>query len=297
VIDKLEFLLALAREQHFGRAAEVCGVTQPTLSAGIKQLEESFGVLLVHRGSRFRDFTPEGERVLNWARRIVGDARAMREEVQALKHGLAGRLRIAAIPTALAMIERLTTPYREQHPNVQFTVLSRNSEDILRLLDNLEIDAGVTYLDNEPLNRVTTIPLYRERYRLLISANAPLGNRDKVTWAEVAQVPLCLLTPDTQTRRIIDHLLREAGGDPQVSLESNAMILLYAHVRTGRWASVMPARLAATLGLTDVLRAIPIVEPEAGHAIGLVAPAREPMTPLTSALVAEARRVAPSLAD
>ncbi|MBV9261293.1 MAG: LysR family transcriptional regulator, partial [Pseudolabrys sp.] len=89
MIDKLEFLLALAREKHFGRAAEECGVTQPTLSAGIKQLEESFGVLLVNRGSRFQDFTPEGERVLDWARRIVGDSRAMREEVHALKYGLA----------------------------------------------------------------------------------------------------------------------------------------------------------------------------------------------------------------
>jgi DNA-binding transcriptional LysR family regulator len=79
MLDKLEFLLALAREKHFGRAAETCGVTQPTLSAGIRQLEESFGVLLVNRGSRFQNFTPEGERALDWARRIVGDARAMHE--------------------------------------------------------------------------------------------------------------------------------------------------------------------------------------------------------------------------
>jgi DNA-binding transcriptional LysR family regulator len=92
VINKLEFLLALARERHFGLAAETCGVTQPTLSAGVKQIEESFGVLLVNRGSRFQSFTAEGERVLDWARRIVGDTRSMRQEVHALKHGLAGRL-------------------------------------------------------------------------------------------------------------------------------------------------------------------------------------------------------------
>jgi DNA-binding transcriptional LysR family regulator len=297
MLDKLEFLLALAREKHFGRASEACGVTQPTLSAGVKQLEDTFGILLVNRGSRFQNFTPEGERVLDWARRIVGDARAMREEVHALKHGLAGRLRIAAIPTTLAMIETLTTPYRERHPDVQFTILSRTSEEVLQLLENLEVDAGVTYLDNEPLGRVASIPLYRERYRLLTSADAPLGMRKRVTWAEVAQLPLCLLTPDMQNRRIIERLLREAGGNPHPTLESNSMILLYSHVRTGRWASVMPARLAATLGLTDVLRAIPIVEPEASHTIGLVVPAREPMTPLTAALVAQARKVAPSLAD
>ena len=80
LLEKLEFLLALAREKHFGRAGETCGVTQPTLSAGIKQLEETFGVLLVNRGSRFQGFTAEGERVLDWARRIVGDTRAMRQE-------------------------------------------------------------------------------------------------------------------------------------------------------------------------------------------------------------------------
>ena len=297
MIDKLEFLLALAREKHFGRAAETCGVTQPTLSAGVKQLEESFGILLVNRGSRYHGFTPEGERVLDWARRIVGDARAMRQEVHALKHGLAGRLRLAAIPTALAMVETLTTPFRARHPEVQFTILSRTSLEILTHLENLEIDAGLTYLDNEPLGRVTAVPLYRERYRLLVAAEAPLGDRETVTWAEVAQVPLCLLTPDMQNRRIIDRLLKSAGGESRPTLESDSMILLFSHVRTGRWASVMPAKLAETLGLTDTIRAIPITDPEAVHTIGLVVPAREPMMPITAALVDEAKRLAPQLEE
>jgi DNA-binding transcriptional LysR family regulator len=297
MLDKLEYLMALARERHFGHAAEACGVTQPTLSAGIKQLEETLGVLLVQRGSRFIGFTPEGERTLDWARRIVGDARAMREEIKALKHGLTGQLRIAAIPTTLAMVASLTTPFRARHPDVRFTILSRTSIEILAHLENLEIDAGVTYVDNEPLGRVTAVPLYQERYQLLTAADAPLGNRERVTWAEVSQVPLCLLTPDMQNRRIIDGLLRSAGGAAQPTLESNSMIVLFAHVRTGRWASVMPARLAETLGLTATIRVIPIVEPEAVHTIGLVVPAREPMTPLNAALVSEARRLATTLVD
>jgi DNA-binding transcriptional LysR family regulator len=295
VIDKLEFILALAREKHFGHAAEACGVTQPTLSAGVKQLEEQMGVLLVNRGSRFQGFTPEGQRVLEWARRIVGDSRTMREEINSLKLGLSGRLRLAAIPTALAMVAALTTPYREKHPNVQFTIYSRTSIEVLDLLDNLEIDAGITYLENEPIGRVSNVPLYREHYCLLTSADAPLGNRDSVTWAEVAQVPLCLLTPDMQNRRIIDRLLKAAGGESRPTLESDSMILLYSHVRTGRWASVMPAKIADTLGLTDTIRAIPISQPKAVQTIGLVVPQREPMTPITAALVAEARRLAPQL--
>jgi DNA-binding transcriptional LysR family regulator len=297
VLDKLEFIIALAREKHFGRAAEACGVTQPTLSAGVKQLEQQMGVLLVNRGSRFRGFTPEGQRVLEWARRIVGDTRNMREEINSLRHGLAGRLRIAVIPTALAMVAALTTPYRARHPNVQFTIYSRNSIDVLNLLENLEIDAGITYVENEPVGRVNIVPLYREHYRLLTSAGAPLGDRAKVTWAEVSQVPLCLLTPDMQNRRIIDRLLKSAGGESRPTLESDSMILLFSHVRTGRWASVMPAKLAETLGLTDPIRAIPITEPDAVQTIGLVVPTRQPMTPIAAALVEEARLIAPRLLD
>ena len=242
MLEKLEFIIALARERHFGHAAEACGVSQPTFSAGIKQLEDQLGVLLVQRGSRFQGFTPEGERVLDGARRIVGDARAMRQEVDALKRGLAGHIRIAAIPTALAMVSMLTTPYRAKHPDVSFTVLSRNSIEVLGMLENLEVDAGLTYLDNEPLGRVQTVPLYSEEYRLLTSSESPLGTRDKVTWAEVGKVPLCLLTPDMQNRRIIDRLIKSTGGESRPTLESDSMILLFSHVRTGRWASVMPAR-------------------------------------------------------
>jgi len=292
MIDKLEFIIALAREEHFGRAAEVCGVSQPTLSAGIKYLEDMFGVMLVQRGSRFRGFTTEGERVLEWARRIVGDTRAMRQDVDALKRGLVGHIRIAAIPTALAMTAMLTTPYRAKHPEVRFTILSRTSIQTLNLLENLEVDAGLTYLDNEPLGRVKSVLLYQEEYRLLTSAESAFGNRDSVTWGEVGKIPLCLLTPDMQNRRIIDGLLRSAGGEPSPTLESNSMIVLFAHVRTGRWASIMPAKLAETLGLTDSVRSIPIVEPAATHAVGLVVPDREPTTPLITALVAEARQLA-----
>ena len=295
MIDKLEFLIALARERNFGKAAAQCGVTQPTFSAGIKQLEATLGVLLVQRKSRFIGFTAEGERVLDWARGIVADSRAMRQELRALKHGLVGRLKVAAIPTALPMVSTLTTPYRAKHPDVTFTVLSRTSIEILSMLENLEVDAGLTYIDNEPLGRVRSVPLYLEQYRLLTSEDSPLGNRDRVTWAEVAKIPLCLLTPDMQNRRIIDQHLRAAGGTPDPTLESNSMIVLFSHVRTGRWASVMPEKLADTLGLTERLRSIPIVEPEATHAVGLVVPEHEPLPPMVAALVAEAKLLARAL--
>jgi DNA-binding transcriptional LysR family regulator len=142
VLDKLEYLLALAQEKHFGRAAEACSVSQPSLSLGLKQLEEMLGVMLVQRGSRFVGLTAEGERALEWARRIVGDARAMRQDITALKHGLNGRLKIAVIPAALPMVATVTRPLYMRHPEVQFTILSRPSTDIIPMLENLEVDAA-----------------------------------------------------------------------------------------------------------------------------------------------------------
>ncbi|MBI1867289.1 MAG: LysR family transcriptional regulator [Methylocystis sp.] len=299
MIDKLEYFITLAKEHSFSRAAEICGVTQPTLSAGVKQLEAALGVLLVNRTSRFHGLTSEGERVLEWAKRIVADARAMRQEVRALKEGLSGQLKIAAIPTALGIVSALTTPYRDKHPGVRFTILSKSSSEILSMLDNLEIDAGLTYLDNEPLRRVRMVPLCSERYRLLTFAANPLGDRSRVTWAEVGRIPLCLLTPDMQNRRIVDRLIRDAGGEPAPTLESNSIISLLAHVKTGRWATILPDKLAVTLGVSAPLRSIPIVEPEAVHEIGLVVPHREPAIPQVAALVLEAGKVAlnPSAED
>jgi len=295
MIDKLEFLIALAQEKHFGRAAETCRVTQPTLSAGIKQLEDTLGVMLVRRGSRFLGFTGEGERVLDWAREIVAGVRGMKQDVEELKRGLSGHLRIAAIPTVLPMASAITTPFHASHPGVRFTVLSRTSGEILELLSNLEIDVGLTYLDNEPLGKVSTIPLYRERYCLLIRRGSAFAGRKSLTWAEAASVPLCLLTGDMQNRRIVDRHFQQAGVVAEVKLESDSMIVLFSHIQTGQWAGIMPLQLTRIFGLSPEIEAIPIEGPGTAFTIGLIAGPREPITPLISAFMQEAKRVSSQL--
>ena len=121
----------------------MCGVTQPTLSSGLKQLEESLNMLLVNRGSRFEGFTPEGERLLVWAHRLVGDVCAMRQDLLGLKSGVESHLRIAAIPSAMPLVAKLTVPLHQRHPNVRFTVLGRTSTALLNMLRQREIDVGV----------------------------------------------------------------------------------------------------------------------------------------------------------
>lgn len=291
MIDKLEMFIALAKERHFGRAAEVCGVTQPTLSSAIRQLEDQLGVQLVFRGSRFQGLTPEGQRVLDWALRIVGDMRALRAEMRVVRSGLSGNLRVGVIPTALPMVAELTAPFIERHPNVRVSFLSRTSVEILAGIESLDLDAGITYLDNEPLGRVQQVPLYAEFYRFLCAPGTALADRARVTWAEVAEQPLCLLTADMQNRRIVNQHLAEAGVAVTPQVESNSTIALIAHVQTGRWSSVVPLRLARMFLEGGKLRAIPIVEPEVEHLVGLITARRDPPTPVLAALLAEAARL------
>ena len=292
MIDKLEMFIALANERHFGRAAESIGVTQPSLSSAIKLLEEQLGVQLVFRGARFQGLTPEGQRVLDWALRIVGDARTMREEMRALRSGVSGNLRLGVIPTALPMVGRLTVPFLARNPNVRVTILSRTSYEILEDIERLELDAGITYLENEPLGRVTQQPLYEETYRLLVASGTPLAGHSSVTWKEAAAQSLCLLTSDMQNRRIINQHLSEAGASVVPTVESNSSIALVAHVATGRWASIVTQTIADMFGKGAGLMAVPISDGDARHLVGLIAAWREPHTPVIAALLEEARRVA-----
>src|SRR5690606_28542022 len=162
-----------------------------------------------------------------------------------------------------------TAPFTERHPNVKVTVLSRTSAEILAQIESLELDAGITYLDNEPLGRVLQVPLYPEFYRFLCAPGTALAGRARVTWAEAAEQPLCLLTGDMQNRRILNQYLGEVGARSAPQIESNSTIALVSHVMTGRWASIVPMRLARLFAETGRLTAVPIVEPEAEHLVGL----------------------------
>jgi DNA-binding transcriptional LysR family regulator len=291
LLRQLVYLRALSRERHFGRAAAACGVSQPTLSAAIKQLETEFAVPIVQRGQRFEGFTPEGARVVDWAQRILADCDGLNQEIGQLRQGLVGHLRIGAIPTALSMVPRLTTPFHARHPSVALSVLSQTSQQIQRALDNFEIDIGVTYLDNEPLAHVQTLPFYRERYVLVTPSDSAAGRQRKISWAEAAELPLSLLTPDMQNRRILNELFRQVSAKPHTVIETNSVATLWAHLRQGGWSSVMPQTFLALFGAFEGLRAIPLIDPEASHVIGLTMADREPLLPVTREMLEIAKTV------
>lgn len=294
MIDKLEMFIALANERHFGRAAQRCGVTQPTLSAAIRQLEEQLGVQLVRRGARFQGLTPEGLRALDWAHRIAGDARTMRAELRAARAGLSGNLRLAAVPTALPMVEALTRPMLARHPNLALTVHSRTSTEIRAMIEGLEADAGITYLENEPLGRLTCVPIYRERY-LLVTRDRSLAGRDRLGWAEVAARPLCLLTSEMQNRRILNQHMAASGAEPAPRLASNSVLVLISHVRSGGWETVLPHATAELFRDDTDLVFVAVGAPKDEHMVGLVVEPRSPHSPAVEATILAAEKLGKDL--
>lgn len=291
MLDKLEMFIALAKEGHFGRAAERLNIAQPTLSAGIKHLEEQLGVQLVYRGSRFGGLTPEGHSALVWAKRITGDARQLRDEMQTSRRGLSGEVRLAVIPTAQTWAGRLCTTFARRHPNVRFTILSRNSREILQMLEDFEADAGISYLENEPLGRVDTAELFDESYILVCASASPLARKPRVAWSDLEGQQLALLTPDMQNRRIINQLFSEGGVTPATCIESNSIIALVASVASGHCMTVLPKDVADFLAGGKDLALIPLEGTSRQQKVGLILPHRDPRTPVLSTLLAEARNL------
>ncbi|MFF5009899.1 LysR substrate-binding domain-containing protein [Streptomyces phaeochromogenes] len=285
-LRQLEYLVALARERHFARAAAACYVSQPSLSAAIRRLEHELHVPIVRRGRRYEGLTPEGEVVLAWAHRMLAERDALRQELSALGDGLTGTLRLGVVPTALPAASLLTTPFCDHHPRARVSIESLSSVDITHGLAEFELDAAMTYLDDDSLRR---LPLYEEQYVLLTPTDGPLGTASTARWAQAAALPLCLLGPRMRNRRIIDECFAADGAKAAPAIESDSVAGLYAHLPGGRWSSVISHAWLHMFGVPDGMRVVPLEGPAHGPRVGLVTGPDDPPSVLAAALVAVAR--------
>ncbi len=285
LLRQLEYLVALARERHFARAAAACHVSQPSLSAGIAKLESELKVAIVVRGRRFVGFTAEGEQVVAWARRILADRDGLQAELAAMRTGLGGLLRVCAIPTAVATTSLLTAALCRQHPGVRVRLESGSSRQIVRRLVDFDLDVGVSYVDNEALGQGSrVVPLYRERYLLLTPAGGLLGDRTEVTWAEVAGERLVLFSRDMQNRRILDGCFAQAGAEATAAVETDSVAALYGHAVAGGWSTVVAHVWLDLFGVPQGMRLVPITGPERTPQIGLVLADRDPEPSMVKAV-------------
>ncbi|MDE1154755.1 MAG: LysR family transcriptional regulator [Acidobacteriaceae bacterium] len=275
IIRNFEYLLALARERHFARAAAVCHVSQPTLSGGIKQLEEDMDVLIVKRGRSFEGFTAEGERVLALAQQMMDDCLRLKQELRGFREqGMQGPFRIGVLPTTEPLGSILSVPFAEQAPQLELSIRTATAPELLNLLRADELDIAITYTDDNVGDGLATHLLYREQLYYFTAHPEPLPAR--ISWEEIAARPLCLLTSG-YPQAAMKHLAHA----PKV-LYTNSPVVLGAHVRSGAWSTVLPQSLASALGASAKLLAVPLRKSAAAQAnVGFVTARLAPLpTPL-----------------
>ena len=281
----MELLVSLARHRHFARAANECGLSQPAFSMRIRSLEAALDTVIVRRGNRFEGFTEEGEIVLRWARRMLDDARAMRQEIRSAKGAVVGALNIGTIPTALTYTARIPVMMSKAHPGVIVRIHSATSLQILQGIEDGTYDAGVTYEDGVAPDAFTAQSLYDERYVLIAPKSIAPRKSGSASWTEAADLPLSLLVPQMQNRRILDNLFAEIGTEPRVVSETNAFSACLVLVREGFAATIVPDELVSGRDLPKAAVVLPLVEPDVCKKISLIHARRAHVLPTVQALV------------
>lgn len=280
----MEFLTALARRKHFARAAEDCGVSQPAFSMRLRKIEESLGVALVRRGNRFEGFTTEGEAILRHAHKIIDDLKIMQQDIRSARGEITGSLSIGTVPTAVIYAARAVGRLQEQHPNLAITLRTATSLAIQQGVDNGQFEVGFTYGEGLTSSLYRVDPLYQERYLLLAHKNLLGAKRESITWADAAELPLCLLESDMQNRRIIDKVFRDQGLAPKVMMESNGFMASIVLADEGATATIVPEHLAKTFARMAEIAVLRLVEPALEMPVCLFTRARELELPAVSAL-------------
>ena len=277
LLRQLEYFVAVARERHFARAAESCYVSQPTLSTSIAKLERELSVTLIHRGQNFEGLTPEGERLVVWAKRVLAEHDALKAEAAAMRSGISATLRLGTGPTVSTTAALPVAAFCALHPLAGVKVCSRlSSTELLRQLRNFELDAAIAHFGPDDQSGLEVVPLYEEQYVLLVSGEQLVPTVKTITWAEAAQLPLALLTPDMRFRQFIDKAFASSGAVASPQVETDSVASLYAHVATGAWASVVPHTWLRAMPVTGAARAIRLVEPDTRAQISMAIHAATP---------------------
>ncbi|MCW5260859.1 LysR family transcriptional regulator [Verminephrobacter eiseniae] len=289
-IRQLNYVVALAREQHFGRAAAACNVSQPALSGAIRSIEQELGIVIVQRGRRFQGFTRDGERVLAWARRVLADCEGLRQDARAGEDDPVGILRMGAIPASLPLVPMLTQACLQRFPRMRHAIHTLSAAQTLRKIANFELDLGLSYLDDERLGEFDSVPVFRERYMLVAADAAMFEGMTFMPWTQAATLPLCLFTDNLQCRRGMNAAFAAAGAEAAPVVETDSMTALCAHVRHAGLYSILPHSVLCLDDSEKRLFALPMT-PQLQRDIGLVLLKQQAHGPLLDAAMRSFREL------
>lgn len=270
-LTELKYIVALARERHFGRAAEKCFVSQPTLSVAVKKLEDELGAILFERGQNDVRPTPVGEQIVAQAERVLAEAGRVKELAEAAGDPLAGPLRIGAIYTiGPYLLPKLVPLVKERAPKMPLIIEESFTARLLESLKRGDLDVAVLALPIEEPGLVAQ-PVYDEAFRVLVPVGHAWAKQKAIDPAHLLDEPLLMLGRGNCFRDQVLDLCTQAGhGGPQV-LEGSSLETIRHMVASGVGITVMPATAVDGIPKTDpLLRARPFVEPTPTRRIGLV---------------------------
>lgn len=271
-LTELRYIVALARESHFGRAAEKCHVSQPTLSVAVKKLEDSLGIALFERNSGDIRPTAIGGRIVAQADRVLSEAARITEIAATGRDPLSGPLRLGVIYTIGPwLLPKLVPLLKEAAPNMPLIIAEGYTDALTEKLKNFELDILILALPiNEP--GLVAQPVYEEPFRLLLPATHPWVKQKSIAPEKLLETPLLMLGSGNCFRdQVLDLCARASHGQSPQILESSSLETIRHMVASGVGITVMPASSVDTIPKTDpLLRVRPFTEPSPTRRVGMV---------------------------
>jgi LysR family hydrogen peroxide-inducible transcriptional activator len=271
-LTELRYIVALARERHFGRAADKCNVSQPTLSVAVKKLEDELGVALFERSSGDVRPTPIGIEVVAQASRALAEAARVTEVAAAGKDPLCGPLRLGVIYTiAPWLLPALVPQVKKRAPQMPLFIVESFTENLLERLKSSELDVLVLALPIEEPGLVAQ-PVYEEAFRTLVPAGHPWAKLKSLRPEQLLDEPLLMLGAGNCFRdQVLDLCTRASRGESPQVLEGSSLETIRHMVASGVGVTVMPASSVDGIPKDDpLLRVKSFVEPTPSRRVGLV---------------------------
>jgi len=268
-LRQLEYLVAIADLGSFHRAARACGVSQPGLSAQIRQLEALLDLHLLERDRRRVLLTPAGEALVRRARVVLAEARGLVEAANALQRPLSGALRLGVIPTvAPYLLPRALSRVRSRHPELRLRLREAQTADLVAALERGELDVLLLALE-AALGGLETLELFRDPFHVALPAGHRLARRRRLREQDLADQPVLLLDDGHCLRAQALAVCREAGAEEQSDFRATSLGTLIEMVCGGAGVTLLPELALERETRRSGLAVVPFAKPAPHRTIGL----------------------------
>lgn len=285
-LRQLRYLVALADERHFTRAAAREHIAQPALSQQIRRLEAEVGLALVERTTRRVALTHAGELLVARARRVVAEVDDARAELAMLAGVKGGRLAVGALHTMGPVdLSLLLAAFHRNHPDVELTVREQSSEELAEMLRDDVIDlAFLSVTENIQSRGLQLRRLVTEELVAVLAPQHPLAGREGVRLSELAGDPFISFRAGSRLREVLAGAAADAGFEPRIALESNESRRIRSLVSSGLGVAILPRSDAAGPGAPVAVARL--VDPALTRDVTLASRASRRHSPAAQAFVA-----------